>query len=233
MTDDPNQPQDPPELTLETVIETPIEELKDDQKTFIQEHAEELSDEQRETYKEILETKDEEEEEINPDKIEPETRGGKPISKKKEKEEPEEESEEEEEEEINPEDEKTIGKVVDRKLKDVTETLKEVQSIKDQTEVDSFIRVRPELGKYRDVALKYMAHPAYANIPVGNIMAIVSSKDQQKLGAQKEREIQKKVNDTRQPGNPAREPGRGKFDWKNASPEDVEAQRAKVLGRPS
>ena len=47
----PEDPNNPPELTIETVIETPIEELNDDQKTFLIENQDKLSDEQKGVFK--------------------------------------------------------------------------------------------------------------------------------------------------------------------------------------
>ena len=219
--------QDPPEITLENVVETPIEELKDEQKTFIQEHAEELTDEQKETYKAVLEEKKEEGEPEIPD---PETRTPAEIKKaKKGKEEEDEDEGEDEDEEITPEDEKTISKIIDKKTSGV---LSKLQKIENQTDVDAFINSKPEFGKYRSAALKYMEHPAYSNIPVHNIMAIVASKDLQKIGAEKERKAAKDAAGTHSPGTTVREPGKGgKVDWSKASKEEVAAKRAEILGQ--
>jgi len=217
----------PEELVLDEVVEVAPEELSGEQKTFLQENADNLTDEQKETYKEVLEEK--EETPLSLDEIEPETRGGKPAPKKKE-EKPEGE-EIDEEDEIAPEDKETIGKVVKKELEPINEALKQVQGIKDQTEVDAFIRVKPEYSKYRDVVLKYMAHPSYANIPVHNIAAIVAAKDLQKMGADKEREAAKRAKETASGGQTQRKVTGGKVDWKTAPKEDFEAQKARVLGQ--
>jgi hypothetical protein len=226
---------DPPEEapvtpTLEEVVAVPVADLDDTQKDVIRANADDLTDEQKETFKDVLEEKKDDDQPINPDEIEPEVRGGKPkVEKpKKDKKEIEEEEPEDEDDEITPEDEKLISKIVDKR---VGGALKEVQVIKDQTDVDAFIRAKPEYGKYREVALKYMVHPAYQNVPVSNIMAIVAQKDLEKIGAQKERDAAKKAKDTQNPGGSVREPGKGKTDWGKASKEDFEAQRAKVFGQ--
>lgn len=206
---------DTPEMSLDEIVEVAPDELSDEQKTFLQENSDNLTDEQKEKFG------IESEEEPNPDEIEPEVRGG-----------PKEEvpPEEEEDDEIDPEDEKTIGKVVKKQLADVTSQLSEVQKLKDEAEVTAFIQSKPEYGKYRGVILKYLAHPTYKNIPVHNIAAMVAAKDLQKLGAQKEREAAQKVKETQGGGSTARKAG-GETDWSKVSKEEFEAQKAKVLGQ--
>ena len=167
------------ELVLDDVVQISPDELDDSQKTFLQENADNLTDEQKETFKDILEKK---EEVIKLGEVEPEIRT--PAQKKEEK---------TEEEEINPDDEQVIKKVVEKRIKPVADIL---QRVKDEQEVDAFLRVKPELSKYRDVIIKYVQHPAYANIPVYNIAAMVTAKDLQALGAEKEREAAKKAKDT-------------------------------------
>jgi len=164
------------------------------------------------------EEKEEKEEEINPDDIIPETR--EEIKERKEK--------EEEEGEADPEDEKMVGKIVDKRLDQVT---KDLRDTKDQMEVDSFIRSKPEYSKYRATALKYMKSPAYNNIPAHNIMAMVASKDQQKLGAQKEREAAENAKNTQSPGSTVRKPAGGKVDWSTATKEDIDAKKAEIFDR--
>jgi len=210
-----------PELTIETVTATPVEELTDDHKTFLQEHAEELSDEQKETFKSVLTKEEKKEEIIDPDKIE--------IEERNKAKEIKEDKPTEDDPEVDPDDEKAISKVVDRKLKAVQEQLKEVQALRDEAEVTAFIQAKPEFSKYKGAMLKYLAHPTYKNIPVHNIAAIVASKELQQLGAQKEREAQKKVAETKDKGSTVRQPV-GKVDWHTASKEDYQAQRARVFG---
>lgn len=203
------------EITLETVLETAPEELTDEQTTFLNENVENLTDEQKETFKDSI--KEQEELPINIDEINPETRT-------KVKKQPK----SDEEEEVDPEDAAAIGKVVDGKLEQVS---KDMRDTKDQVEVDSFIRDNPEYSKYRAVALKYMKNSAYNNIPASNIIAMVSAKDQQKIGAKKEREATAKAKATQSAGNSVRKPESGGFDWAKATPEEMEAKKNEVLGR--
>jgi len=200
-----------PELNLEEVVEVDPAEATDEQKAFLEEHKDELTSEQAEKFGIKLEEEE----------TEPEVRG---ETKKKEEEADE---EDQEEDEISPEDEKTIGKIVDKRVGD---KLSQIQKIQDESEVDAFIRAKPEYGKYRNSMLKYMSHEAYKNIPVHNIAAIVSARDLQKIGAQKEREAQRKANETKGGGSTVRKPG-GAVDWRTAPKEEFEAQKAKVLGQ--
>lgn len=201
-----------PELTLETVTAIDPADLTDDHKAFLEEHKADLTPEQATQYGITQEKKDEV---IKPEDIEVETR-----TKTEEK-----PKEGEEDDEVTPEDEATIGKIVDKRLRDAG-----VAETKDQLEVDALIRVKPEYSKYRDVALKYMAHPAYKNIPAHNIMAIVASKDLQAIGAQKEREAARKAKETEDTGGSKRTTT-GKIDWSNVSKEDFNKHKAQVMGQ--
>lgn len=104
--------------------------------------------------------------------------------------------------------------------------------MENKMEIASFVGAKPEYAKYKDSMLKYMNHPAYSNVPVQNIAAIVASKDMQKIGAAKEREAQRTVAETKSPGSNFRKPTTAKTDWLTASKEEFEAQKSAVLGRP-
>jgi len=196
-----NDKKEGEELTLDNIESLDPEGLTDEQKTFIEENKSELSEEQLEKF-------GLKEEEINSEDIEVEVRR-KEIEKKKE------------EEEVNPEDEETIGKVVEKRVK----------PLEDEIEVNAFLQAKPEFSKYKSAILKYMSHEAYKNVPVHGIVAIVAAKDMQQLGAKKEREARKRVEDTKNLGNSVRKGGSGGIDWLNATKDDYEAQKAKVLGR--
>jgi len=150
--------------------------------------------------------------------MEPETRG--------EEEKKEEKPLDNDEEEIDPEDEKVINRVVDRKLSPIAE---KIQKQNDEIEVNTYLVDNPEMAKYKPAILKYASHSAYKNIPISNIAAIVSAKDQQKIGAKKEREARENSDKTKDGSNPTRKT-EGKVDWANASLEEVEAQIAKAKG---
>jgi hypothetical protein len=128
---------------------------------------------------------------------------------------------------IDPEDEARIAKIVDKRF---GPQLKEMQK---KAETDAFFGAHPEYKKYRTATEKYMAHPTYSGVPIHNLVAIVSSKDAQKIGAAKERAAQRRVAETVVPGSSTRPVTPGKTNWHTAPKADFEAQKAKVLGRPS
>lgn len=213
---------DSPEITLESISQVEdINTLTDEQKTFIQENADQLDETQRETYKEIIESKKEEDDgELDPEKIEIETRK-KPKAEGKSN-----EASDDDDADIDPEDAKKIDRIVQKRLKESG-----VEFTQNQIEVDSFIRSKPEYNRYRSVALKYMDHPDYKNIPVHNIMAIVAAKDMQALGAKKEREASMQSKNTQHKGSTNRQTSNKTYNWATASREEVEAKKAEVLGR--
>lgn len=211
------------ELNLTEVVEIAPDSLSEEQKTFLEEHKTDLTPEQAEKFGIELEEKPEE---IDVEKVEVETRTKEPEEK------PEEKGEEEEEEEVAPEDRKAIGQVVDDKLTDFRGKLEDVDKVKDQVEVDAYIRDNPDFGVYRGVMLKYLAHPAYKNIPVKNIAAIVGAADLQKLGAKKEREAAQKAKETQGGGTTVRKGIPTGIDWHTASKEEFEKKKAEVMGRP-
>jgi hypothetical protein len=130
-------------------------------------------------------------------------------------------------EEIDPDDAKTIGAVVEKQTASVKARLQDTQ---DRLEVDEYLQSHPELSKYKPVILKHMKHPAYKQIPVKNIAAMVASEDLMKLGAKAEREAQAKADATKVRGTQVRKTGGGAEDWKKAPKEAFEEQVRKVKG---
>jgi len=95
--------------------------------------------------------------------------------------------------------------------------------IRREMEVERYFNENPEFKKYRGAVGKYLAHPNYANLPVHNVAAIVASKDMQKIGAAKEREAQKRVAETKNPGTSVRKTEASKTDWRTAPKDEFEA----------
>ena len=213
------------ELNLEEVVAIAPEELTEEHTAFLKEHAEELTDEQKIVFKDVLEVKKEEKEE----EIVPEYRF---VPKKKED---IKEEEELDEDEIDPEDKKTIGKVVDRELKAVKKQLSEQQqttkTIQDQSEVDAFIVSRPEAKNYRTKMLTYMKAEHYNALPAHVIYNIVAGDDLEKIGAEKERQAIEKANSTQTKGSSARPTGSGGKDWSKATTEEIAAKKAEIYGQ--
>jgi len=159
---------------------------------------------------------DEEDDDINPDDYDPEVRK---EAKKDE--------DEDEDDDLDPDDKKTISKVIDKRLSPVEQ---QIQRQNDEIEINNYLVENPEMSKYKPVMLKYLQHPAYSNIPVKNIAAMVASKDMQKLGAKKEREASRKANETRQRGSQAN--NSKPVDWLTAPKKDFEAELQRVKTQP-
>jgi len=206
---DENNEEQQQEESIEKATIGDEEESKDEEKQENGEQEESNEDGENKTEKE-------DDEVLNPDDVDVEVR----TTDKKE--------EGEEEDDTDPEDRSIIDKRVQRETAPIKE---ELQRQRDTNEVDGFIRDNPEFGKYRKVALKYMANSSYGNIPAHNIMAIVSSRDQQKLGARRERIADKKARDTQSGGSSGRKGGVGAKDWSKASPEEIQAQKNKIYER--
>lgn len=163
------------------------------------------------------EENEEEEKPIDPEKITITTRRS----------EEEGEDGDDEDDGIDPDDKKTIGKIVDKRVGKLD---KRIQDQQDEIDVNTFVLEKPEMSKYKPVILKYMKHPAYSNIPVKNIASMVASEDLQKLGAKKERIAQKNADDTKDGGRQKRSKDMGKTDWMTAPKEAFEKKIAQVKG---
>jgi hypothetical protein len=133
----------------------------------------------------------------------------------------------EDEDDLDPDDKKTINKIIDKKLSPLQQ---KIQRQNDEIDVNSYIVDNPEYAKYKPTMLKYLAHPAYKNIPVKNIASIVAGNDLQKLGAKKEREAAKKAKATRSKESSGRKAGGGKVDWLKASDKEYEKKLQEVRG---
>lgn len=129
--------------------------------------------------------------------------------------------------EIDPEDAKTIGTIVEKQTASVKSKLQDTQ---DRLEVDGYLAENPQFKKFKPVILKHMKHPAYRQIPVKNIAAMVASKDLMQMGAEAERKAQADADATKNKDTPARKPAGGKRDWKKAPKEAFEEQVRKVKG---
>ncbi len=200
-----------PELVLEEVVSKEPDALSDDEKTFLTEHKEELTTTEATKFGIQTETK-----------VEPEVKSTVQPPVKKEK-------EGEDDEDVLPEDEAAITKVVNKRIAPFENQVKQQQDVID---VNNLIVSRPEYAPYREQILAYAKHDAYKQIPIHNIAAIVTAKDQQKIGARKEREAQKKVAETKEGGTTARPVDGKKIDWHNATADDYKAKRAEVFGAP-
>jgi hypothetical protein len=151
----------PPELVLEEVVSKEVTDLTDPEKAFLTEHKDELTTTESTKFGIQVETK-----------VEPEVRSTiKPPEKPKD---------DDNTEEVLPEDEAAITKVVNKRVAPLEEQAKQQQDVID---VNNLIASKPEYAPYREQILAYAKHDAYKQIPIHNIAAIVTSKDQQKIGS--------------------------------------------------
>lgn len=203
------------ELTIESIIstvETP-EQLTDDQKNFLTDNSESLTDDQAKKYgiEKLPVIPD-------PPKVED------PPAPK----------EGDEGGDVDPEDEKKINKLFDKRLSGLTKTQQETQR---KLEVDQFLSRNPNgvanVDRYRDKMVQYATHPNYQKLSPQELFNILAGPELMRIGAKKERDAAKRAKDTQVNNNSSRPAGGGgqKKDWSNASKEDFEAQKAAVLGR--
>ncbi len=102
--------------------------------------------------------------------------------------------EDETDDSIDEDERKTLDSRIQKHL---TPIQKQIQRQNNEIEVNAFLVENPELSKYKPAIMKYVEHPAYSKIPIAVIGAYISSKDQQKIGASKEREASRRAKETR------------------------------------
>ena len=212
----PNPNADPGsggDLVLDEVVGLEADKLDDTQKQFLQDHQEELTDEQREKF-----GIKEDNIPIDPKDIEVPSRFKIKKTKK---------ADPDPNDEIDPEDEKNISKVVDKKTADLRKVQRQMT---DEREVDGYLASNPSFTKYRAVALKYMASQAWQNVPAEAVFAYLGRNDLMKIGAQKEREAQKKANETKGGGSTSRTPA-PKTDWANVPIGEMDQHINKAKGQ--
>ena len=225
MADESNtpEPETPPEdskidePTLDDVLKVETADLTDDQKTFLEKNKGELTDEQLDQYG--LEKS--EERELDPEKIKVKVRD-KPAPVKKA------EPTGKDDDEVDPEDRKTISKIVSEQTADLRS---DNRRIKDEGRIDEFIRANPDSKKWRGVALKYAKSPSWQNVPVTAIFSYLMRDEALSDGARRERAAQKKADETKSGGSSVRKPGGGKTDWARATPEQIEEEKNRIFGR--
>lgn len=137
--------------------------------------------------------------------------------------------------EVDPEDEEKLGAIVDQRLEGLTEQQRETAIT---VKVDSFITQNAgkvaDISVYRDAMMKYAKHPYYQNLSAQEIFHIVAGPELMRIGAKKEREAASKAKSTQtqsSSGSRAAVVAGKKVDWNTATPEQLKAKQAEVLGR--
>jgi len=138
-----------------------------------------------------------------------------------------------------PEDKKAFQKVIDEQLqpfKDKIAILEGKSTGQNNIlDVTKFVSRNPEYKKYEAGILKYAESPHYSNVSIENIALIISAKDQQAIGAEKERVATKKAKDTQDGGNQGGDAGgdgNKKKDPLAMSDAEFKKEKEKVLGHP-
>ena len=234
------------DFNLDEILPLDPTDLSNEQRDFLVQNKEQLSDEDvakfglSEGAKATTETKEgdnkgksttEDEAFFDATKLEVETRGKKTEVKAPA-------GDDDDDDDILPEDKKMFEKVIGKYVKPLQD---EIQALKGNTgeqqhvlDTDSFIAENPEYKKYRAGIIKFAKDPAYANVAVSNIAIIVSGKDQQAIGAKKEREAQQKAKATQQDGNQGNtiiKDKNAKVDYLTMPKAEFEKERSKVLGQ--
>lgn len=100
-----------------------------------------------------------------------------------------------EDDDVDPNDEKIIGKLVDKRLQPFIEKQAKEE---DEAEISSFIQKNPEFQPYIDRVRKFASHDSRKNIPIESIFYEVAGKDLMKIGADK---AQKAIDEAKKSGS--------------------------------
>lgn len=227
------------ELSVNEILQLDPTEVDADQKTFLQEHVSEVPEEHITkfglTKTDPKETKKEDGELFDASKIEPEVRRKadaekKPIDKGI--------KDDDEDDGILDEDKKAFEKFASRLIKPLQDEISALKGNTDNvavvSDVNSFLTDHSEYAKYKAGIVKYAQHPSYSNVSIDNIAFIVSGKDQQAIGARKEREAVAKAKATQikeNGGDTIVEDKNAKPDFLAMPKKDFEAARSKILGQ--
>jgi len=131
-----------------------------------------------------------------------------------------------EDDDIDPADEKTVGKIVEKALKPFIE---KQMADDDDKEVKNFLKDNPDFAKYEAKARKYMAHPSRKDVPVQEIFYGVAGKDLMAIGAKRKQIADKEAKKTKSGGG-ASDAG-GVKPVADLTREELEAKQAKVRAK--
>lgn len=145
------------------------------------------------------------------------------------------ESQSRKEEDVLPEDAEVISNLAEEKVKPIKQNVSEVSKRLDRFDAKEYVDerydgyTREQKQKVVDTIIKFKNSPAYSNLPISHIGAIVSERHQQRIGARKERAAQAKTASTNTPGTSGGRVTGGDKDWSNASSEEFNARLNQVL----
>lgn len=108
---------------------------------------------------------------------------------------------------VAPEDAEIITKVVKPLIEPLVEQNLQAQ---DDKEITAFVKANPEFAKYEEKARKWIAHPSRRHLPVETVFFEVAGKDLLKIGAERQKEADKKAKNSQTGGGSNRggDPGK-------------------------
>lgn len=131
----------------------------------------------------------------------------------------------EEDDDLDPDDKERILKTVTPLMQPFIDKTLQAE---DNAEVDAFIAKNPEFSPYAAKARKFMSHETRRHIPIETIfMEVVGVDGMMKLGAQRLKNANDKAKNGQTGGGSPGEGG-GKKSWANATPAEMEAERARI-----
>lgn len=196
------------EMDIDAIVGKEPDQLNDDEKKYLNDHSEELTTGEKQRFG--IEVKLPAPPETPPAKKEGEGDEGEGGDG------------------VDPEDEKKIGAIVDKRM---GKAISGIAAAQMRTEINTFIADNPDYKPYRESIEKFKQHPAYSGLPVSQIANIVAGTDLMKIGARRERLAQRKAVETKGGGSTQRPTKVQGTDWSKASREEFEKERARVLGQ--
>lgn len=195
------------EITLESVLETPIDQLNDDQKTFLKTNQDKLNDDQKKTYSSFFGDNSGDDNKGEDDDFDFEDDGQSPPDlenpeDKKNKKNKEGDEDEDEDEDLDPSDKDKIAKTAEEVAK---KTLAPILEAQEKTRVDTewkkTLSDYPELKKLETKILRYANHPMYKGKPIMQSVMDVAGVDVfLKIGAKRARVAGDEANKTNNNG---------------------------------
>lgn len=214
------QPEEGNVPVLDDVLTKAPEELSEQELNFLKENEANLDDEQKQLFglDKIKAKQEERKEEVTPksryeeDEEEDDEDGDKKKSKSKDSEDEEEDDEFDEDSMTTNEIkmakqikrlEKALDKTLSGNEKKMSRADRETKEMRDRLEVREFVTENPNLKDLAPIAMKFLKHPAYSNVPVDFIFKALDYDNAMKRGAEVDRKATEANKQTKNNGNSA------------------------------
>ena len=140
------------------------------------------------------------------------------------------EEDESDDDNIDPEDQKVIGKQVEKIL---SPFIKQQAVAEDQKEIDDFVTQNPDFKPYAAKVAKFAQHPSRAGIPIKTLFYEVAGDDLLKIGADRAKKAGDKAKESGAGGGTNRgNAGGGTKPVSEMSQAEFEAEQNKVRSKP-